>query len=104
MIEATKLKQANTIDPEHREFVASHRVAHLATADTVGTPSVVPICFAMLDDDEGSWIAIALDEKPKGDLWRLKRVRNILARPEVSIVVDDYSLTFANGKSLAIEP
>ncbi len=81
----------SAVDLKHLEFVRSHRNARLATADAMGTPSVVPICFAVMDEDSAPWIAIALDEKPKGDLWRLKRVRNILERPDVAIVADDYS-------------
>lgn len=79
------------VDRQHLDFLRSHRVARLATADAVGTPSVIPICFALMDEGGAPWIAIALDEKPKGNVWQLKRVRNILGRPDVSIVVDDYS-------------
>jgi PPOX class probable F420-dependent enzyme len=91
MFDSVSSTTAKTIDSRHLEFVQRHRVARLATADASGTPSVIPICFAVINDANGPWIAIAVDEKPKGDPWRLKRVRNILERPEVSIVVDDYS-------------
>lgn len=91
MPEVTSRPKVKTFDREDQEFVSVHRVAHMATADAAGTPSVIPVCFAVLDDDDAPWIAIALDEKPKGDPWQLKRVRNILARPEVSIVTDDFS-------------
>lgn len=91
MPDVTRVEEVKRASKEHLEFVASHRVAHLATADAEGMPSVIPICFEILNIDNEPWIAIALDEKPKGDPWRLKRVRNIIARPDVSIVVDDYS-------------
>ena len=44
----------------------------------------------LIDEDGEPAIAIAIDEKPKGDPLRLRRVRNILARPDVALVVDDY--------------
>lgn len=72
-------------------FARDRRVGHLATADGDGTPSVVPVCFALFDLEGEPALAIAIDEKPKGDPRALQRVRNILARPEVSLIVDDYS-------------
>ena len=49
---------------------------------------MVPICYAF----DGERLFSPLDEKPKRvEVTRLKRVRNILANPQVSIVVDDYS-------------
>ncbi|MFT4040744.1 MAG: TIGR03668 family PPOX class F420-dependent oxidoreductase [Thermomicrobiales bacterium] len=71
-------------------FARDRRVGHLATADAAGTPSVVPVCYALLTVDGAPAVAIAIDEKPKGDPRALQRVRNIVARPEVSLVVDDY--------------
>ena len=71
-------------------FVRDRRIGHLATADAAGKPSVVPVCFALIDLDGEPVVAIAIDEKPKGDPRRLRRVRNILARPEVALTVDDY--------------
>ena len=48
----------------------------------------MPVCFAYA----GGRIYIALDDKPKSvQPTRLKRVRNILANPYVSILVDSYS-------------
>jgi PPOX class probable F420-dependent enzyme len=63
----------------------------LATVDAAGRPSVVPVCYALLELNEQPVVVIAIDEKPKGDPRRLRRVRNIQARPEVSLVVDDYA-------------
>jgi PPOX class probable F420-dependent enzyme len=62
-------------------------VARLATVDGAAHPSVVPICYA----GDGRAIYSALDEKPKRvPPTRLKRVRNLLERPDVALVVDDY--------------
>lgn len=92
-------------------FLRDRRVGHLATANASGEPSVVPVCYAMLDLDGEPAIAIAIDEKPKGDPRKLQRVRNIQARPEVSLVVDDYSedwlalaWVLARGRAEIIDP
>jgi PPOX class probable F420-dependent enzyme len=70
-----------------REFVSRARVAHLATADAMGAPHVVPVCFALLEQT----LYIAIDEKPKaGDPRALRRLRNIAANPRVALVVDEY--------------
>lgn len=69
-------------------FLADHRVARLATADAQGQPFVVPICYIFT----GGIFYSALDEKPKSVApTSLKRVRNMLANPQVSLVIDDYS-------------
>ena len=76
------------VSPEVREFISSHRVGRLATADAQGAPHVIPICYAY----DGSHIYSALDLKPKRvSTGRLKRVRNIVANPRVALVIDDYS-------------
>jgi PPOX class probable F420-dependent enzyme len=92
-------------------FVRDRRVGHLATADAAGMPSVVPVCYAVLDAGGESAVVIAIDEKPKGNPRALQRVRNILARPEVSLVVDDYSedwqdlaWVLVRGRARIIEP
>ena len=69
-------------------FIASHRVARLATADTHSWPHVIPICYAF----DGRHIFTALDLKPKRvPARRLKRLRNIEVNPRVALVIDDYS-------------
>jgi coenzyme F420-0:L-glutamate ligase/coenzyme F420-1:gamma-L-glutamate ligase len=74
------------------DYLATHRVGHLATVDAAGKPSVVPICYAV----DGQAIYSALDEKPKRVAPEaLRRVRNLLARPHVALVVDDYSEEWA---------
>jgi coenzyme F420-0:L-glutamate ligase/coenzyme F420-1:gamma-L-glutamate ligase len=80
--------EGSVLQPGERRFLVSHRVAHLATADERGRPHVVPVCFVVVGDR----IFIALDEKPKSVApGALRRVRNVLAQPEVALVVDDYS-------------
>ena len=72
-------------DARHR-FLSSRRVAHLATADAAGIPHVVPVCFAVAAET----LYITIDEKPKGDPLRLKRLRNITENPAAAVVVDRY--------------
>jgi PPOX class probable F420-dependent enzyme len=61
------------------------RVARLGTADAAGRPLVVPVCYAF----DGSRIYSAIDRKPKRTRG-LRRVRNIVENPHVSLVVDEY--------------
>jgi PPOX class probable F420-dependent enzyme len=70
---------------EMRERVEAARVGRLATVDAHGRPHLVPICFALEDERLYS----AVDEKPKRSR-RLKRLENIRAHPEVSVIVDHY--------------
>jgi len=68
-------------------FLRAARTGHLATADAKGQPHVVPVCYVF----DGESIYSVLDAKPKTvSLRRLRRVRNILANPQVSLVVDHY--------------
>ena len=70
-----------------RHFLELQRVGHLATADHVGAPHVVPVCFAVA----GDVLYITVDEKPKrGSALALKRVRNIVENPAVAFVTDRY--------------
>ena len=73
---------------EHeRKFLASLRVAHLATADTGAIPHVVPVCFVVRADT----LYITIDAKPKSrPATELKRIRNIMRNPRVAIVADRY--------------
>ncbi len=72
--------------------MASSRIGHLATADESGAPHVIPVCFALASDSmHGEIIYSVLDQKPKRtSLNRLRRVRNIVANPQVALVVDHY--------------
>jgi PPOX class probable F420-dependent enzyme len=73
--------------PAQAAFLDQHREGRLATVDAAGRPHNVPICFALLD----GVFYTPIDEKPKrGDPLELRRVRNILARPDVCLVVDHF--------------
>ena len=68
-------------------FTNTQRVARLATADLDGHPHIVPVCYAY----DGTHFYIPLDEKPKKvDESKLRRVRNIEARHEASLLIDQY--------------
>jgi len=76
-----------TLTPQQVLFIERLRVAHLATTDVTGQPHVLPVCFAVV----GGAIYTAIDEKPKRvAAASLRRVRNILARPQVCLVWDHY--------------
>ena len=63
------------------------QVGHLATADGDGRPHVIPFCFI----HHQGHVYCVLDAKPKSSgLMRLRRVRNILENPRVSLVIDHY--------------
>ena len=75
------------LSPAQDHFLRSARSGHLATADAKGQPHVIPVCYVF----DGEAIYSVLDAKPKStSLRQLRRVRNILANPQVSLVVDDY--------------
>jgi PPOX class probable F420-dependent enzyme len=81
--------------PSEREqaLLRDARRAVLATIATDGTPRLVPIAFVWVDDSGAGVIYSALDEKPKStpDPRELARVRDIVARPRVSVLVDEWS-------------
>ncbi len=72
-----------------RAFIEQARRAVLVTAGSDGTLRPVPVCFALAPPPRDV-LWTPLDEKPKqaGDPRRLARVRDILARPEVALLVD----------------
>ncbi len=79
---------SEALTPEQTAFLARQRVARLATASAAGEPHAIPVCFAYTP----GVIYIALDEKPKDvPPTRLKRVRNILANPNVALIADRYA-------------
>jgi PPOX class probable F420-dependent enzyme len=80
------LKQ-QTLPRVIRTKMAEARVARLATLDEQFKPHVVPVCFAY----DGKAFYTAIDRKPKRVTPdRLTRVRNILAAPQVSLLIDNY--------------
>src|SRR5918998_822074 len=77
-----------TFTDEQSRFIRSQRAGRLATVDGAGQPHVIPVCYAW----DGASFFVALDAKPKRVVpQRLKRVRNILANPQVALVIDHYS-------------
>jgi PPOX class probable F420-dependent enzyme len=99
---------SGVLSPEQTAFLVRQRVARLATADAGGRPHAVPVCFAY---GRGT-IYIALDEKPKDvPPDRLKRVRNILENPSVTLVADRYAedwgrlaFVMVRGRADLLEP
>jgi len=65
---------------------AAARVARLASIRPDGSPHLVPVTFALVDDDR---IVFAVDHKPKSTT-DLQRLANIAAEPRVSFLVDHY--------------
>ncbi len=77
-----------TLTEHEAWFVQGQRVGHLATSDEEGHPYVVPICYAF----DGERFYTPLDEKPKRvEANKLRRVRNIEARHEAALVIDQYA-------------
>jgi PPOX class probable F420-dependent enzyme len=74
-----------------RDFLGRTRVGHLATADQRGAPHVVPVCFAVEDDN----LYITIDRKPKGDPRALKRLRNLAENPVAAFVADRWDEDWA---------
>jgi PPOX class probable F420-dependent enzyme len=73
-----------------RERFGNVRVARLATVDAEGRPHLVPLCFALAGDR----IVSVVDAKPKRTP-QLRRLANIRARPQVSVLVDEYDEDWA---------
>jgi PPOX class probable F420-dependent enzyme len=67
-------------------LVQAARVARLATLDPDGRANLVPICFAY----DGRRLYSAVDAKPKRSM-RLRRLRNVAERPDVTVLVDHYA-------------
>jgi len=82
---------STALAPAHVELLAAARRATLATIAPNGRPRLVPIAYAL--DTTTEVIYSALDEKPKSvnDPRRLARVRDVVARPRVTLLVDHWS-------------
>jgi coenzyme F420-0:L-glutamate ligase / coenzyme F420-1:gamma-L-glutamate ligase len=99
---------SNVLSEEQAAFLVRQRAARLATADGVGKPHAVPVCFSLTQ----SSIYIALDEKPKEvPVSHLKRVKNILENPNVALIADRYTenwgqlaFVMVRGKAELLEP
>jgi PPOX class probable F420-dependent enzyme len=73
-------------DEEARRRLAAARVGRLATVTPSGTPHLVPMVFALVEDVLYS----AVDRKPKTTV-ALQRLANIDATGRASVLVDEYS-------------
>ena len=71
---------------EARHRVMAARVGRLATVTPSGAPHLVPVVFALVDDD----LFTAVDGKPKTTL-ALQRLANIDASGRASLLVDSYT-------------
>ncbi len=70
-----------------RRFLSTSRVAHLATAAADAVPHAIPLCFWF----DGVNFYFVIDQKPKRRSGlQLKRMRNITANPNVSLLIDHY--------------
>jgi PPOX class probable F420-dependent enzyme len=79
------------LDPPELAFLIAARRAILATIDPEGRPRLVPVCFIVeAVADERLRLLTPLDDKPKStdDKRTLARVRDIAARPAVSLLVE----------------
>lgn len=81
------------LDDAQRGLLAATRCAVLATIAADGRPRLVPMAFAVAAtnaENEAPVLYSALDEKPKSvaDPRALARVRDVIARPRVSVLVD----------------
>lgn len=85
---------------EQRAFLASSRVARLATVGADGRPHLVPVVFAV-DGDE---LVVPLDGKPKRvDARRLRRVRNVEETGRACLLVDRWSEDWSQLAWLMLE-
>lgn len=81
------MSHRNTFTAAEIAFIERQRVARLATADADGNPHVIPVCYAC----DGARLYTPLDEKPKRVAGtQLRRVRNIMVRPQIALVIDHY--------------
>lgn len=89
------MPDAAILDAGQRAFAAAARTATLATVRPDGLPRLVPICFVIGPDDpdRSARLYSPLDDKPKSvsDPRRLARIRDLLADPRATVLVDRWS-------------
>jgi PPOX class probable F420-dependent enzyme len=95
-------------------LMATCRTATLATLTPDGRARLVPICSVVIPGPDGrTWIYSPLDEKPKRgqDVRRLARVRDLSARPDVTVLFEHWSEDWsrlawvrASGRARLLEP
>jgi len=102
------------LDPRELAFLVAARRAILATIGARGRPRPVPICF-IVDAADAARIRVLtpLDDKPKttDDPRTLARVRDIQARPAVSLLVERWDEDWSrlgwlrlDGQGTLLEP
>lgn len=72
-----------------RHRVRAARVARLATVGADLRPHLVPVCFALMEDQAADVVYTAVDDKPKRSR-RLRRVANVAATGRACLLVDRY--------------
>jgi PPOX class probable F420-dependent enzyme len=78
----------NQIDSDIIRYISRKRIAHFATCDSSGIPTVIPICFVY----HAKTVYTPIDKKPKKiSPTKLKRIKNIIENPFVSLVIDEYN-------------
>ena len=102
------------LDPSELAFLVAARRAILATIDPDGRPRLVPVCFIVeAVADERLRLLTPLDDKPKSthDKRALARVRDIAARPGVSVLVERWDEDWTrlgwlrlHGEATLLEP
>jgi PPOX class probable F420-dependent enzyme len=114
------------LDSGWMRLLADARTAVLATIGSDGRPRLVPICFVVAGEgpdrggsdrgaSDGGWpiLYTPLDEKPKraADPHALGRVRDILAQPDVTLLVDRWDEDWSklawlrlHGRAELLEP
>lgn len=102
------------LDARELAFLVAARRAILSTIDPDGRPRPVPICFIVdAADPARVRLLTPLDDKPKAtdDKRTLARVRDIRARPEVSVLVDRWDEDWSRlgwlrlaGRATLLEP
>jgi inorganic pyrophosphatase len=69
------------------DFIANHRIAHLASVDSGERPHAIPIVYAF----DGDKLFSSVEDKAKRTgPFQLARVRNILTSHKVFLLIDDY--------------
>ena len=99
------------LSTDQRAFLESARRAVLATIAPDGRPRLVPICFVLAGDAPTLYTPI--DDKPKrdDDPLALARVRDIVADPRVTVLVDRWDEDWTRlawlrgeGRATLLEP
>ena len=80
------LQNVDMDDLQARRRFAAARVGRLATVTPSGTPHLVPVVFALVED----YLYTAVDSKPK-TTTALQRLANIEATGHASLLVDEYA-------------